>query len=229
MDAKERTQPSGKRVFDARLRTPFSCIVSGPPNSGKTFFVKRLLEERHRLIDHPFDYIVCCYGQETSFITELRNNILDVPTTLLKGLPDNFSELIKPEQKGLIIIDDLMQTAGNSLSVTDLFCNKIQHTNTSVILLLQNLFYHGKERTTLVRCVHYLIIFKNPMDKTVQAYLSNKIMPRNRNLFLQLFDEATTKPHGYLFIDGKQNTPEDIRFRTEIFDDSIQKVFVVSY
>ena len=29
------------KVFDARLRVPFSLIVTGPPSSGKTTFVKQ--------------------------------------------------------------------------------------------------------------------------------------------------------------------------------------------
>ena len=41
------------------------------------------------------------------------------------------------------MIDDLMQSAGDSVAVTDLFCNKVQHKKLSVILFLQNLFYNG--------------------------------------------------------------------------------------
>ena len=39
----------------------------------------------------------------------------------------------------------------DSAAVTDLFCDKVQHAKVNVMLLIQNLFYHGKERTTLVR------------------------------------------------------------------------------
>ena len=215
------------KIFDARLKTPFSCIIAGAPMSGKTMFVKRLLQERHRLIDHKFDYLIWCYGQETSFIQSLRDNIFNIPTTVVHDLPNDFSQYIKPNKRGLIVIDDLMQTAGNSKDVTDLFCNKIQHNNLSVILLLQNIFYLGSERTTLVRCVHYLIIFKNPMDQSIPVYLAQKLMPRNKKIFLEIFDKATNKAHGYLFCDGKQDTPQEARFRTDLFDDGIQKVFVV--
>lgn len=215
------------KPFDARLKTPFSCIITGAPLCGKTTFVKRLLEERDRLIDHPIDYIIWCYGQDTHFIQSLKTNPYGIPTTLVQELPDDFSQYIVPERRGLIVIDDLMQSASNAKSVTDLFCNKLQHTNTSVILLLQNLFYHGSERTTLVRCVHYLVIFANRMDQSVQLYLSQKLLPRHKTLFLDIFDEATNKPHGYLFYDGKQDTPDEARYRTDLFDNGIQKAIVV--
>lgn len=214
-------------VFDARLKVPFSMIVSGPPASGKSTFVEQLISHRERLLDHPLDYIICCYGVETKFVQQLRNNNLDIPITLINSLPDDFSSYIVPDQRGLIIIDDLMQSVGNSKSVTDLFCNKLQHTNTSVILILQNLFYHGKERTTFVRCTNYLVVYKNPMDYTIPYYLSRKLLPRNTNLFLDIFQNATSRPYGYIFCDGKHTTPDNARFRTDLFNDGIQKVFVI--
>lgn len=216
-----------RKIFDARLKTPFSCIVAGAPLSGKTNFVKRLLEEKERLIDNKFDYLIWFYGQETTFIQTLKNNIFGITTTIVQDLPEDFTQYIKPNERGLIVIDDLMQSAANSKQVTDLFCNKIQHNNVSVILLLQNIFYHGSERTTLVRCVHYLVIFKNPMDQSIPIYLAQKLMPRHKKLFLEMFDHATFKAHGYLFCDGKQDTPHEARFRTDLFDNNIQRVFVI--
>ena len=215
------------KVFDARLRVPFSLIVTGPPASGKTTFVKQLLQNKERMIDHPLDYIVWCYGVETAFIRDFKQNTFGIPITLINELPKDFSSYIIPDQRGLFIIDDLMQAAGDSQSVTDLFCNKLQHTNTSVILLLQNLFYHGKERTTLVRCTHYLAVYRNPMDHTIPLYLAHKLMPRNKKLFLEMFERATSKPYGYIFCDGKSDSLDEARFRTNLFDNGIQIAYII--
>ena len=119
-----------------------------------------------------------------------------------------------------------MQSVGESSAITDLFCNKLQHLGLSVILMIQNLFYHGKERTTLVRCAQYLVIFKNPMDKTIPLSLAQKLMPMHKSAFMDMFERATQRAHGYLFCDGKQDTPENARFRTDLFDEGIQRVFV---
>ena len=166
------------RSFDARLKIPFTCIAAGAPLSGKTTFVRRLLEERHRLIDKSIDKVVWFYGQETDFVRMKEYKLHNLPVQYVKGLPKSFDNYIVPG-KILFVIDDLMQSAGDSVAVTDLFCNKVQHEKLSVILLLQNLFYHGKERTTLVRCSQYLVVFKNPMDKSIPLYLSHKLMPLN--------------------------------------------------
>lgn len=226
MDRGSTTQ-KGLAIFDARLKVPFTCIVAGAPLSGKTRFVQRLLEERSRLIDHPFDEVVWFYGQATDFVRQMDYRLYNLPIRAVRGLPDDFEEYLDPTRRILFVIDDLMQNAVNSAAVTDLFCNKVQHAKVSIILLIQNLFYHGTERTTLVRCAHYLTVFKNPMDNSIPLYLAQKLMPLNKTLFMKVFDEATSKPHGYLFCDGRQDTPDQARFRTDLFDCGIQRAYVV--
>ena len=44
---------------------------------------------------------------------------------------------------------------------------------------------------------------------------------------MNICNQATTKPYDYLLIDGKQDTPKAARFRTDIFEEGIQRVFVV--
>ena len=53
-------------------------------------------------------------------------------------------------------------------------------------------------------------------------------MPLHKKMFLQIFEKATDKPHGYLFCDGKQDTPNEARFRTDLFDNNTQTVFIVN-
>lgn len=214
-------------VFDARMKTPFTCIIGGSPMSGKTYFVRNLLEHRYNLIDNDFDYLVWFYGQENTFVQELKAQKMNIPTDVVYKLPSDMDQYIQDGKRGLIVIDDLMQSAGESQAVTDLFCNRVQHNNVSVILLMQNMFYHGKERTTLLRCAHYLVVFKNPLDASVPLYLSQKIMPLQKKLFIDIFNEATRRPYGYLYIDGRQTTPREARFRTDIFENGVQKVFIV--
>jgi hypothetical protein len=42
--------------------------------------------------------------------------------------------------------------------------------------------------------------------------------PSHPNKFMIKYTEATKIPYGYLFIDLRQNTPEDDRLKTYIFD-----------
>ena len=188
--------------------------------------MRRLLEERRRLIKGDLDEVVWFYGQETDFVCSLGETLYGLSVRCVKGLPSSFDDYIEPTKRQLFVVDDLMQSAGESTALTDLFCNKLQHVGLSVMLLIQNLFYHGKERTTLVRCAQYLVIFKNPMDKSIPLLLAQKLMPLQKAAFMSMFERATEKPHGYLFCDGKQDTPDYARFRTDLFDNGVQRAFV---
>ena len=84
---------------------------------------------------------------------------------------------------------------------------------------MQNLFYQGSERVTLMRSAHYLVLYKSPLDHTIAHYMADKIMPHNRKKFMDIFERATNRANGYLFIDGAQRTPDRARLRTDIFGD----------
>ena len=47
---------------DFRLQHPFSCVISGPSNSGKTYFVKMLLVNASNVICNKIDNVVYIYN-----------------------------------------------------------------------------------------------------------------------------------------------------------------------
>ena len=57
---------------------------------------------------------------------------------------------------------------------------------------------------------------KNPADVTQVNTLSRQIFPNNSKFLPAVYNDVTKKPHGYLFIDLRQETPEEIRIRTNI-------------
>lgn len=212
------------RVFDARIKTPAGIIVAGPPLSGKTTFTLNLLRHEKKLIDKPFDYIVWFFGEYNKTI-EYLEKYGDQRIKVVQGLPENIDDYIKTDLNGCHIYDDLMQQATASKQITELTTRKCQHNRITWILIMQNLFYHGSERLTLLRSCHYLVLYKNPLDKTVASYLASRIMPKQQKTFLDIYAQATDRPNGYLFIDGAQSTPDYARLRTDIFDE-FQRVFV---
>src|SRR4029434_9360518 len=48
--------------FDFRLQHPFSCMISGPSNSGKTYLVKMLIMYADRVICNKINNIVYIYN-----------------------------------------------------------------------------------------------------------------------------------------------------------------------
>ena len=111
--------------------------------------------------------------------------------------------------------------------VTNLFTKKSHHTNTSVIYLVQNLFSKNKESRTISLNSQYLVVFKNPRDASQMTNLAKQMYPGRVKFVQEAFADATAAPYGYILVDLKQDTPEDLRLRTSILpDDAVQYVYM---
>lgn len=201
-------------IFDARIEHPFLMLVCGATQSGKTHFVLELLQQSHRLIDKPLGNVVWFYGQITEAI---RKHQSQYNITFVEDIPSSFDDYIDDDKNNLFIFDDLMEQASNNKNITKLFTKESHHRNISVIFIMQDLYYNGSERKTLLRNCQYLVLFANPMDMTAVYSIASRMVPKRVPSFLKIFEVVTSTPHGYLFIDGKQNSPNQARFRTDIF------------
>ena len=192
--------------------------------SGKSTWMVTLIRNAQRLIDNEFDYIVWFYGEENHLVNELQNE-LSGKLMAVHGFPERLDDYIDKNRKGFHIFDDMMIELSSSKQMIELVAYKCQHSNLSWAVLLQSLFYNGKERLNLYRCAHYLCLFDNALDRSQIYSLAHKVMPGNQKTFLNIFERATNKPNGYLLIDGRQSTPTDARFRTDIFN-TVQTVLI---
>ena len=78
--------------------------------------------------------------------------------------------------------------------------------NVSVICMLQDLYYKGKENRTMSLNSSYLVMFKNPRDQQQVAALARQMYPNRPQHFMTEYNRVTRKPYGYLFVDLKQDT-----------------------
>ena len=124
------------------------------------------------------------------------------------------------ETGDIIVLDDLLHETKSSKDITEMFIRTAHHRRTFIIFITQNLFDGGKEQRTRSLNTHYLVIFKNPRDTSQIQYLSRQILPRHSKALTKIYEEATAKPHGYLFIDLTQECPDSLRFRTNILPNS---------
>ena len=209
--------------MDARWKHPFTCIVAGPTGCGKSTFVKRMLRHAAAMIDPPpprTDHVVL-----RRKATGLRNDgLMDlVDVRFEEGLPS--ASMFDSSTRNLIVIDDLM--AETDEQVTTLFTKKSHHRNTSVLYLVQNLFPKNKESRTISLNSRYMVVFKNPRDASQMSHLARQMYPGRVKFVQEAFKDATSVPYGYLLVDLKQDTPEDMRLRTTIFpDDGVQYVYL---
>lgn len=187
---------------------PFSMIIAGPSMSGKTTFLKNLLDRRNEMFNVKFKKIMWCYAE-----TNAKPNVAGV--TYHKGMINNYSN--ERDEETLIILDDLMSEAYNS-TVSELFTKGSHHRNTSVILVTQNLFHHTSQSRNISLNAKYIVLFKNPRDKQQFSHLARQIYPENSKELMRVYNEVMQTPHAYFIIDLTQDCNELLRFRTDIFN-----------
>ena len=201
-----------------RLHHPFTCIVTGPTQSGKTHFIQRLLHHATELISPPLEKVIWCYSEWQPFYETLSTSV-----EFHEGLPTD-ADLSPPEVRKLFILDDLADETNNTVS--QMFTKKSHHWNASVVYVTQNLFSRNKHNRTISINAHYIVCFKNPRDNMSIQFLARQMFCGNSKFMVEAYKDSTEQAHGYLFIDAKQETPEELRLRTNIFPGETHFVYV---
>jgi hypothetical protein len=191
------------------FKSPFTCIVVGATSSGKSYWVKRLLENRYDLIYPPQAEVLYCYGELNPLIMEYRNQGIEIHN----GIPD--PELIKSRSKPLLlIIDDLMlDIQPEYLDV--LFTRGSHNWNVSIVFVTQALY--GRNIKTARANAHYLVLMRNPQAKQNIRTLGSQMFPGQLKFFMESFNDATAVPYSYLLVDSHPNTDDRDRLITNIF------------
>ena len=197
--------------MDLRLYCNRTMCVAGPSHSGKTTFVMDLLDHREDMFNCKMNRVVWCYGiYEHDLNSRLQSKGYVTHSDII-----NVSDI---QPRDIIVLDDLLHESKNSQDVTAMFTRAAHHKPCFIIFIMQNLFPPGREARTRSLNTHYLVIFKNPRDKSQVEFLARQVLPRNPKVLIQIFETATEKPHSYLFLDLTQECPERLRFRSHLFD-----------
>lgn len=83
--------------------------------------------------------------------------------------------------------------------------------NLSTLWLTQNFFSPNKYARTISIDASYTILMKPPRDRLEISYLSRQIYPNKSKFLMESYNDATSKPHGYLLVDFRQAIPEKLR------------------
>jgi hypothetical protein len=185
------------------LRCPLGAVIAGPSGSGKSVLMEELIGKSDEMCDRPPTEIIYCYGSWQPAFERMRN------VTFHEGLIDFERRLPSDGEHRWLIIDDLMSESSGNREVEDLFTKHSHHKNVSVFVLVQNFFHSGFRTITLN--AHYLFLFKNPRDASQISFLARQLFPENPKFLIESYRDATAKPHSFLTLDLKQDTPDDYR------------------
>ena len=205
--------------MDVRFYNDSVFTIAGPSSSGKTVFVQKLIKYRQVLFRQNVNNIHWYYG----IIHPPK--IPRVNMILHKGLTDGWSGDIKPLD--MIVLDDLFVEAANNKEVTNAFTRLAHHTPCTILFITQNVFHHSTESRTRALNTHYLVLMKNPRDASQISYIARQMFPKNSNFLVESYRDATSgNAFSYMLLDFRQQTPEYMRVRSEIFPNENNIVYI---
>ena len=88
----------------------------------------------------------------------------------------------------------MMDEATQDKRISRLF-TRGRHDNLSIISLTQNIFHKNQREISLNS--DYMVIFKNPRDKTQFTNLVKQFVPRKYMFLLRVFEDATKLLRSY--------------------------------
>jgi len=202
---------TAQEIPDSKLEKPFRLIVGGGSGSGKTEFVKRLVNNNH--FASPFDKIVYCYPDylcdfpaEFDQIVEYQPGICDL--TYFSSLPKN----------SLVILDDMMSECGNSDMIMKLFSVVARKRNLSVIFIVQNIYDRTKQFRNIRLNATSFALFKfyaaTDVTKRILRDINCGDLISNRQL-----ERVYSQKFAYIFIDiHPERHSEFFTIRSNIFE-----------
>lgn len=200
---------------------PFTspCVIGvyGCQQSGKSYYVKRVLENVKDMFTSQTYNILYCYTISQPIFEEME---MKIPNFVLhKGLPtdEKIEDLTRSGQHSILVLDDLMTEVSNSSQAEQLFTVYSHHRNMTIIYLSQNAYYSGKKSKTISLQMHYLVLFRNPRDKSQICTLGRQLFPGKTKAFQSVYDDALSNPYSYLVIDLSPHSDQSYQLRTNIF------------
>ena len=182
------------------LHHPFTCIVAGCTQSGKTVWVKTLLENAQQTIRPPPQRIIWCYGQWQPMYLQMIDTIPGIE--LYEGMPSEIDsrDFLDVNKRNLIVLDDLMAQLGGDKRTANLFTKRSHHRNLSVIYIVQNIFHQGTEARNISLNTHYIVLFKSPRDKQQILTLARQINPSRVPEFMHAYEKLQVILTGILHL-----------------------------
>jgi hypothetical protein len=119
------------------MQHAFTCIVAGCTQSGKTVWVKSLLENALKTISPAPRRIIWCYGQWQQSYFDMLKTVPGIEFN--ECIPDDIdnTDYLDVSQRNLIVLDDLMAQSGKDKRISDLFTKGSHDRNLSIIYIVQ--------------------------------------------------------------------------------------------
>lgn len=201
-------------AYDPRLVHPSNFIFCAPTFGGKTTAVAQLLCRARELFNPIPDSVLYCYNDEQEIFQKLKDGC-PLPITFQKGF-DRASYSSLPENC-ILVLDDLGHLLESSL-LTDITVRGTHHARVTLILIIHNLFEKGIRTASLN--TSYFLLFRGCRDVGQIKNLGVQLGVGAR-FMSDVYRDSTKELYDFLFVDARATTPNELRFRSNIFKDKV--------
>ena len=207
--------------IDLRLKCPFTMLVSGPSNCGKTTFTLKLLKQRDEVLNKKPGMVYWFYKIDQKVVNSAGADIHQFENKMctMEWLQEN-----QPPPNSIIIIDDMALDA--TADTAKLFSVGSHHYNVNIIFLCQNLFTKNQYFRDISLNSTYVTLFKNVRDKQQISNFAKQFAPRQNKHFLAIFSVATEDPHSYMILDNHQKTNNSHRIISNYFQENNKPITI---
>jgi energy-coupling factor transporter ATP-binding protein EcfA2 len=203
---------------------PSTWLISGPTGCGKTQFILRLLCG-NQITPAP-TRVIWVYAEWQDAYLELVNKFGPAVQFMQAFTEEDYKSLM-PTDNNVVVLDDQMIEGGAKAGSKDgvakdtlvrLFVQGSHHRSITIIYPVQNLFDKQKSHRTISVNAQYMVIFRNPRDSGQIEYLGRQLAPRDKGFLTHAFQDATSLPYRYLFLNFRQETPSYLKVMTNVLD-----------
>lgn len=112
--------------FDPRFQLPFTALLLGARGSGKSLFVKQVIQNMEHTLSRLLDRIIWCYSSYQPMYDELAES---VNLRFIEGIPESLTD-------ESIVVDDCMDIGSNHDELMKALTMYRHHRTLSVIFLV---------------------------------------------------------------------------------------------
>lgn len=192
------------------FRLPAAVQVSGPSNSGKSYFVTEVLINNEEMIEPTPQVIFYCYSVWQPELFGRLQNACAGKIHFLEGMESLEKVSFDPNVNHVVVLDDLMSTVANSQFGADLFTKISHHGRILIFFITQNIYLKAKHTSTINRNVKYNVVFRNKRFRHELETLARQslgIKPQHVHRMMELAAEDNPS-YPYLIFDLHHETDE---------------------
>lgn len=207
--------------MDLRFQHPCTCLVVGGTGVGKTYFVKKVIEQRDVLFSSTFEEIIFYFSEWQPLYEDLASQH---GVNFREELPvlSDFSPGLGPK---LVVIDDFMhEIKKHQKEILQFFIKGSHHRNLTIFFLSQCLFPDGLRQISLNS--HYIVLLKSSRDLAQIRTFCLQVDPTHWRALLEAYEDATQEGHTYILFDFKPKQLDHLRIRTKIFAEETDVVYI---